>query len=115
MDASSSSFKVLGRYYNTIDGRLSETPRNTYSINPATGKANPPVPLSRSIDVDHAVTAAKRAFKPWAKVPYRQRREAVLAFANAIERHQDDFAKLLTQEQGKAVCVVHHFIPSPPD
>jgi acyl-CoA reductase-like NAD-dependent aldehyde dehydrogenase len=105
--ASSANFEVFGKYYNIIDGRLSETPSTTHNINPATGEANPPVPLSRPKDVDDAVNAAKRAFKPWARAPFARRREAVLAFADAIVSHETDFAKLLTQEQGKSVSAMH--------
>lgn len=105
--AISANFKVFGEYSNIIDSKLSQTPSTTHNINPATGDANPPVPLSRPKDVDDAVNAGKRAFKLWAKVPFARRRTAVLAFADAIESHQGDFAKLLTQEQGKAVCALH--------
>lgn len=105
--ANHANFNVFGKYYNIIDGRLSETPETTHNINPATLEPNPPVPLSRPKDVDDAVDAATRAFKPWARTQFAKRREAVLAFANAIEKHQEDFAKLLTQEQGKGVCAIH--------
>ncbi|OQU97010.1 hypothetical protein CLAIMM_03015 [Cladophialophora immunda] len=101
--ATAANFKVFGKYYNIIDGKLTVTPNTTHNINPATCETNPPVPLSRPKDVDDAVNAGNRAFKLWAKVPFTQRRKAVLAFADAIESHQDDFAKLLTQEQGKSI------------
>ncbi|KAK5092588.1 hypothetical protein LTR70_002023 [Exophiala xenobiotica] len=94
-------FNVFGEYYNTIDGKLSSTQETRHGINPATGKPNAEVPVSTEQDVDAAVNAAKKAFKTWSKVPYAERQKALRDFADAIEKNVDDFAKLLTQEQGK--------------
>ena len=96
-------FNVFGEYYNTIDGKLSSTQQTRHGINPATGKPNPEVPVSTKEDVDAAINAAKKAFKSWSKVPYAERQQALYKFADEIEKHADDFAKLLTQEQGKPV------------
>ncbi|KIW89115.1 uncharacterized protein Z519_09967 [Cladophialophora bantiana CBS 173.52] len=68
--SSFADFEGFGKYYNIIDGKLSETPSTTHNINPATGKANAEVPLSRPQDVDDAMKAAQCAFKYWAKVPF---------------------------------------------
>ncbi|KAK5941872.1 hypothetical protein PMZ80_005823 [Knufia obscura] len=94
-------FNVFGEYYNTIDGKLCSTQETRHGINPATGKPNPEVPVATREDVDTAVAAAQKAFKSWSKVPYSERQQALRNFADALEKHQDDFAKLLTQEQGK--------------
>jgi len=94
-------FDVFGEYLNTIDGKLSSTQKTRHGINPATGKPNAEVPVATPEDVDAAVTAAKKAFKTWSKVPYSERQKALNNFADAIEKYTDDFAKLLTQEQGK--------------
>ena len=51
--------------------------------------------------MDNAVAAARKAFKPWADTPLEKRREALLAFADAIDSYTEDFARLLTLEQGK--------------
>lgn len=96
-------FNVFGDYYNTIDGKLSSTQQTRHGINPATGKPNPEVPVATKEDVDAAVAAAKKAFKTWSKVPYEERQQALNKFADALEKHSEDFAKLLTQEQGKPV------------
>lgn len=96
-------FDVFGEYYNIIDGKLSSTKETRHGINPATGKALPEVPVATREDVDAAVDAAKRAFKSWSKVPYSERQDACKKFADALEKHTDDFAKLLTSEQGKPV------------
>ena len=88
-------------FSNVIDGKLSSTEKTRHGINPATGKPNPEVPVSTPEDVDRAMAAGKKAFKPWAKTPYAERQKAVLAFADALEKEKDAFAKMLTQEQGK--------------
>ena len=56
-------------------------------------------------EVDAAMEAAAKAFKTWSKVPYAERQQALNKFADAIDAHAEDFAKLLTQEQGKPVSL----------
>ncbi|KAK5098231.1 hypothetical protein LTS08_006364 [Lithohypha guttulata] len=89
------------QYCNIIDGDLCTTPRTRHGINPATGKANPEVPLSSQEDVDRAMTAAQKAFKQWSTTSYDERRQAVLSFADALETEHAAFSSMLTQEQGK--------------
>jgi len=97
----SKDFDVFNGFYNTINGKLTTTEQTRHGINPATGKPNPEVPVSTQKDVDDSVAAAKEAFKSWSKVPVEDRKKALLAFADGLEKHVQDFAKLLTQEQGK--------------
>ncbi|KIX10526.1 uncharacterized protein Z518_01609 [Rhinocladiella mackenziei CBS 650.93] len=101
MGSIGAGFDVFNGFYNTINGKLTTTEKTRHGINPATGKPNPEVPVSTPKDVDDAVAAAKAAFKTWSKVPYEERKRAVLAFADALEKHADNFGKMLTQEQGK--------------
>jgi acyl-CoA reductase-like NAD-dependent aldehyde dehydrogenase len=96
-------FNVLEGFYNTINGKSTSTERTRHGINPATGKANPEVPVSTQKDVDDAVAAAKEAFKSWSQTPWEKRRDAILAFADGLEKYEQDFGKMLTQEQGKPV------------
>lgn len=100
---SAGTFDLFNNYLNSIDGKLTGTKETRHGINPATGKPNPEVPVATQQDVDNAVNAAKKAFVSWSKTPFEERKKAVLAFADALEKHQDDFGKLLTQEQGKPV------------
>jgi acyl-CoA reductase-like NAD-dependent aldehyde dehydrogenase len=90
-------------FRNVIDGKLTTTAETRHGINPATGEALPEVPVSTSADVDAAVEAGQRAFKTWSKSSYEDRKKAVLAFADAVEAHQSEFAKMLIAEQGKPV------------
>ncbi|OAL31187.1 hypothetical protein AYO22_01220 [Fonsecaea multimorphosa] len=103
-DATSSSGGLdFTTFSNVIDGKLASTEKTRHGINPATGKPNPEVPVSTPEDVDKAVAAGKKAFKTWAKTPYAERQKAMLAFADAMEKEKDGFAKMLTQEQGKPI------------
>ena len=97
------TFDIFSEFKNTINGKLTTTKETRHGINPATGKPNPEVPVSTQQDVDDAVAAGKAAFKKWSKVPWGERKKAVLAFADALEKNTNDFAKMLTQEQGKPV------------
>lgn len=90
-------------FSNVIDGKLSSTSETRHGMNPATDKPNPEVPVSTPEDVDRAVAAAKKAFKAWGKTSYSDRRKAVLAFADGLEKEKDGFARMLTKEQGKPV------------
>ncbi|KAL2432529.1 Aldehyde dehydrogenase LUC3 [Exophiala dermatitidis] len=101
MGSIGASFDVFNGFYNTINGKLTSTKETRHSINPANGKPNAEVPVSTQKDVDDAVAAAKEAFKSWSKTPFEERKKAVLAFADALEKYENDFGKLLTQEQGK--------------
>lgn len=92
-----------------IDGRPSPTKESRNGLNPATKEARPSVPLCTQADLDNAVTAAKRAFKSWSKVPYEERRAAVLAYADAVDKYREQFRDLLTAEQGKPVCCISYF------
>lgn len=103
MGSIDTSFDVFNGFYNTINGQLSKTEKTRHGINPATGKPNPEVPVSTQQDVDNAVAAGKAAFKTWSQTPWAERKKALLAFADALEEHAQDFGKLLTQEQGKPV------------
>ncbi|RDW94222.1 aldehyde dehydrogenase family protein [Aspergillus mulundensis] len=101
-------FSVLSNFQNTINGQPSSTPETRHGINPATGEANPDVPVSTQDDVDRAVKAGQEAFKTWSTTPFEERATALRAYADAIEEHAGDFAKLLVQEQGKPMQFATH-------
>ncbi|KAI1464446.1 aldehyde dehydrogenase [Daldinia caldariorum] len=88
-------------FFNVIDGKLTSTETTRRSVNPSTLKNNPDVPLSTIEDVDKAVQAAKKAAESWAQVSWEDRKKAVEGFASALEAQIDDFAALITREQGK--------------
>src|SRR5262249_48551302 len=70
-------------------------------INPATGSVLTIAPRADRAQLELAVAAAKATFPSWSVKPLRQRAELLIKLAAALEAEQDDFARLLTQEQGK--------------
>lgn len=93
-------------YGNIINGVSSSTKAVRHGVNPATGKALYDVPLSGQEEVDLAVQSARAAFAKWSKIPLKDRQDAVLRFADALEREKAGFAKLLTLEVGKPVWMI---------
>ena len=90
-------------FQNVINGKLVPTSATRHGINPATKKANLEVPVSTQKDVDDAIAAGKAAYKTWSRTSVEERREKLLAYAEALKEHTNEFAKLLTTEQGKPV------------
>ncbi|KAK5730925.1 hypothetical protein LTR15_000863 [Elasticomyces elasticus] len=84
-----------------IDGVAVKTPASRHGINPATKEDLWEVPVSGAEHLDHGVDAARKAFRGWSKTPFEQRKKAVLAYADAVEKYKEEFSTLLTTEQGK--------------
>ena len=70
-------------------------------IDPATGKVFATVALGTPAEVDRAVAAAKVAQPKWAALSYGERSLALLKFADALEAHSEELAKLESQNAGK--------------
>lgn len=90
-------------FQNVINGKLAPSEKTRHGINPATKKANFEVPVSTPKDLDDTIAAGKAAYKTWSRTTIEERREKLLAYAEALKEHTDEFAKLLTTEQGKPV------------
>jgi acyl-CoA reductase-like NAD-dependent aldehyde dehydrogenase len=90
-----SDFRLL------INGRLVEGAGTLDVINPATGRTLTTAPRGDRAQLDEAVAAAKAAFPTWSATPLRQRAALLVKLAEALESEQGQFARLLTQEQGK--------------
>ena len=89
------AFKLL------IGGNLVDGDSTMDVVNPATEDVITKAPRASEGQLNDAVAAAKAAFPAWAATPIEQRRTVINAIANAIEAEAEDFARLLTQEQGK--------------
>ena len=72
-------------------------------VNPATGIEVARAAEGDAADVDTAVRDADRAQKAWAKVPARKRGALVYQCAALIRTHQDELARLIALETGKAL------------
>jgi acyl-CoA reductase-like NAD-dependent aldehyde dehydrogenase len=90
-----SDFKLL------IGGALVPGDATMEVINPATGQPFLTVPRASVAQADAAIAAAKAAQPAWGATPLAQRQQALLRLADAIGARADEFARLLTQEQGK--------------
>jgi acyl-CoA reductase-like NAD-dependent aldehyde dehydrogenase len=84
-----------------INGRLIPGALTMDVINPATGQVLATCPRADAKQVDTAVQAAKSAFPAWAKQSVAARRAKIMAIADGLEARLDEFARLLTAEQGK--------------
>ena len=84
--------------------RLS-SPEQIPVVSPATGKVIGSIPRGTKVEIDLAVSAARRAFDlgPWPKMSPRERKEYMLKFADNIEKHRDELAALVTLEMGKPI------------
>jgi acyl-CoA reductase-like NAD-dependent aldehyde dehydrogenase len=63
------------------------------------------VPVARREDLDAAVDAARRAFKPWSAMPFAKRANLLIQYTNLIEENRAAIEKLLTLEQGKPLSL----------
>src|SRR5690242_16003184 len=90
-----SEFKML------VGGRLVDGDAIIEVINPATEEVVATCPRASEGQLNEAVAAAKMAFPEWAATPIEERRAAILRLADALHVRAGEFARLLTQEQGK--------------
>ena len=88
-------------YTMTIKGEPTQASGTFEVFNPATCEVIANAPAANRAQLDEAVSAAREARPRWSATPLAQRRKALEAVADAIERHAEDFMKLLTREQGK--------------
>ncbi|MDP3748090.1 MAG: aldehyde dehydrogenase family protein [Phenylobacterium sp.] len=94
----------MADYRLLIGGELVDGDATMEVINPATEEVLAVCPRGSERQLNAAVAAAKSAFKGWAKTPMAGRRALVLKLADAIEARTEEFARLLTQEQGKPLA-----------
>ncbi len=71
---------------------------------PATGAPAGRVPAGSTVDVDHAVAAARRAFRggAWSRALLSERQAVLERFADLIEANADDLATLEVAQTGSA-------------
>jgi len=91
-------FKLL------IDGDLVDGTDRLAVTNPATGEPFATCARADAAQLERAVAAAKRAFPAWRDGGQPQRQALLHKVADAMEARFEDFARLLTQEQGKPLA-----------
>ncbi|MFN3449102.1 MAG: aldehyde dehydrogenase family protein [Roseococcus sp.] len=88
---------IGGRYVPALSGKSFEV------VNPATGEPVAKAAEGDAADVDAAVRDAARAQKEWAKLPARKRGALVHQCAALLKEHQEELARLIALETGKAL------------
>src|SRR5437588_11292179 len=81
--------------------RPGQSGRTSDVFNPATGAITSKVALASAAAVDAAVTAAQRAFRPWAVTSPLKRARVTLRFEELIERDLDKRAAIITCDHGQ--------------
>ncbi|MFF2299301.1 aldehyde dehydrogenase family protein [Arthrobacter sp. NPDC058127] len=97
-DLSAHSFRML------INGSLVDAAETFDVINPATEEILAASPVASVEQLNEAVRAAKQAFPAWTGLPVAERGALLEALAEAIEERADEFARLVTLEQGKPLA-----------
>jgi acyl-CoA reductase-like NAD-dependent aldehyde dehydrogenase len=90
-----------GPYYQSIAGKLATSSASFDVFNPATGAVLAQAPSASAEQLEEAIAAAKTAFKSWSQLSYEERQQYLNAYADALQAHRDELARLLTLEQGK--------------
>jgi acyl-CoA reductase-like NAD-dependent aldehyde dehydrogenase len=88
-------FKLL------INGRLTPGALSMDVLNPSTEEVVAKCPRADKAQLMEAVAAAKAAFPAWSKTPLKERGALIHKLADALMARQEEFARLLVQEQGK--------------
>ena len=84
-----------------IDGRAVDGASRFDVLNPATEQPIAQCPKADERMVNDAVAAARRAFPSWSSRPVEERAELIAKLATALEARAEEFAAVLTSEQGK--------------
>ncbi len=84
-----------------INGALVKGASELEVVNPATGRSFAVVARANEAQLEQAIAAAKAAGPKWVALTCAARGALLAKLADAIEAKKDDFAKLLTTEQGK--------------
>jgi acyl-CoA reductase-like NAD-dependent aldehyde dehydrogenase len=91
-------------FYLLINGKMVPGAATLDVLNPATGKLLTRCARADKAQLDAAVAAAKGAFLSWSTKPIEIRRQCLLKIAAAFEARSAEFARLLTEEQGKPLA-----------
>src|ERR671914_2077344 len=87
---------------NWVGGSFVTAPRPLLDVfDPSSGTVISRVPLSAAEEVDAAVRCAKAAFPAWSATPIKERVQVFYRYKALLERHIDELAALVTEENGK--------------
>ena len=83
--------------YRNCDGQYIDV------FSPLNGEVIAKVPLSSADVVDVAVAGAKQAFPVWAERPIKERAQVFYRYRNLLEKHFEELAALISEENGKTI------------
>ena len=94
---------VEKKFRNVIDGEsVDAASGESYDvIDPTTGEAYATAPMSGAEDLDRAYAAAERAFETWGRTTPRERAEAMLKIADAVDARMEEFNDVECADTGK--------------
>jgi aldehyde dehydrogenase (NAD+) len=113
--------KIAPRYELFIGGKFVTPKSGEYflSVNPATEKKLAEIASANAADVDAAVSAARRAFKSWSRLPGRERGKYLYRIARILQEKARELAVAETMDGGKPIkesrdfdlpqCAAHFF------
>ena len=107
----------MEKILNYINGELLEPDSGNYldNYNPSNGQVYSLIPDSEKSDIDHAVSAAKEAYKNWSKTPKQERSDILMKLADTIEKHKETLIKAESKDNGKPEKLAAHVdIPRAP-
>ena len=87
-----------------IDGELVEGAATLDVVNPATGAVFATCARADEAQLERAIAAAKRSFPAWAALSAAERGGYMTQLADRFEVRKEEFARLLTTEQGKPLA-----------
>ena len=93
----------LTKVPNYINGQWQDSAAHEWQdvVNPATGEVIASVPLSDTTEVSKAIDTASAAYPAWRRTPPEDRIQPLFKLKQLLEDHQDELARIITQENGK--------------
>ena len=93
----------LTKVANYINGQWQDSTASDWQdvANPATGEVLARVPLSDNAEVTRVIDAAAAAYPAWRRTPPEDRIQPLFKLKALLEDHQDELARIITQENGK--------------
>jgi len=91
--------------HNFINGNFIASDNNRFLnvISPVDGSELSKVPMSSKKELDVAVAAANKAFVSWSKTPIKERVQVFYKYKFLLEKHLDELAQLVHEENGKTM------------
>lgn len=94
----------MREYRHLIGGALETSPSCFDVINRVLGEPFTTCPDATQAQLDHAVSAARRAFPGWSGLSFSERRAALRRFGHAVVERIDTIALTLVREQGRPLA-----------